>query len=116
TEKWIDWWKASMNSFEVNQEASKKFREETPVQTMSVRSYGRFYGLSIFSHRLAYVVDTSQSMKGDRITSLRDNFTQSLNSLKAQKPIPGQPHWQKPEIRYNIVDFGGDVVAMESQG
>ncbi|MDF3130884.1 VWA domain-containing protein [Kiritimatiellaeota bacterium B1221] len=113
TEEWIDWWKKTRSVFEVDRAASKKFWNETPVQTMSARSYGSFYGMSIYSHRLAYVVDTSLSMKGSRINSLRENFTQSLESLK---PVSGQVGWRKPEVRFNIIDFGGDVVAMESEG
>ncbi len=112
-ESWVEWWKKSRDTFKVSPEASRKFWNETPVQTMSARSYGGFYGMSIYSHRLAYVVDTSLSMKGSRIESLRENFTQSLESLK---PVPGQTDWKKPEVRFNIIDFGGDVVAMQSKG
>ena len=97
--EWVEWYKSHGENFEVDPAASKEYRKEQFVQRMSVPSYGFFYGLSIYSDRFCFVVDTSASMKGGRIKSLRENMTQTLNSLR------GNP-------LYNIIDFGGDVITM----
>jgi len=97
--EWVEWYKAHGENFEVDPEVTKEFRSTRWVTKMSVPSYGFFYGLSIFSDRFCFVVDTSASMRGGRIKSLRENMTQTLNALK------GTP-------QYNIVDFGGDVITM----
>ena len=111
---WAAWWKAEGADFAVDPEASAAFCGSTRVQDVIVPALGIFYGLSIFSDRLVYTVDTSKSMRGMRIYSLRENLIQSLHSLK--RSTEGALGRGRQEIKYNIVDFGGDVVVMDSRG
>ncbi len=98
-EEWKTWWGKNGAEFEVDPKAAAAFRKKTLVQNIRVPGNGFFYGLTIFSDRFCYVVDTSASMRGGRIESLRDNMTGSIKMLK-------------DHVMYNIVDFGGDVCVM----
>jgi len=98
-EEWREWWGKNGATFEVDADATAAYREKTRVQDVRVPGNGFFYGLTIYSDRFCYVVDTSASMRGDRIASLRDNMAGSIKMLK-------------DHVQYNIVDFGGDVVTM----
>ena len=60
--EWVEWYKSHGENFEVDPEATKEFRSTRWVTKMSVPSYGFFYGLSIYSDRFCFVVDTSGSM------------------------------------------------------
>ena len=70
----------------------------------SVESYpnGYFYSLPIYSDSFVYTVDTSASMKGNRIESLNENMEISCEQLLNK-------------AAYNIVDFGGDVEVMDKK-
>jgi len=111
---WTKWWTENQRTFEVDPAASKAYRAATRVQDVTIPPLGFFYGLPIYSDRLVYCVDSSASMKGDRIASLRHNMVESLTSLEAEKDpalFGNEVH-----VYFNIVDFGGDVVTMESGG
>lgn len=111
---WTKWWTENQRTFTVDPAASKAYRASTRVQDVTVPNHGFFYGLPIYSDRLVYCVDSSASMKGDRIASLRENMVESLNSLEAEKD-PAIFGFDA-HVYFNIVDFGGDVVSMESGG
>lgn len=100
---WAGWWKTNGPSFAVDAEASAAYRARTPVQRIDLVALGFFYSLPIQSDRICYVVDSSMSMKGDRIASLRRNLAESIDGLAKH-------------VRYDIVDFGGDVVVLEADG
>lgn len=102
-EAWAGWWTTNGPGFEVDAEASAAYRARTPVQRVDLVALGFFYSLPIQSDRICYVVDSSQSMKGDRIASLRRNLAESVDGLA--KPV-----------RYDIVDFGGDLTVLEADG
>ena len=63
---------------------------------MRVRTLGSFYDLGIYSAEFIYVVDTSASMKGERIKNLEVNLSSSTADLK-------EP------ARFNIIMFGGEI-------
>lgn len=113
-EAWKEWWRTHGAGFEVEPDASRKYRETTRVQDVDVPSLGYFYGLPIFSDHLVYVVDTSKSMHGARINSLRENLVSSLQSLRQTEKSTLRS--RSPRVYFNIVDFGGDVVTMEDDG
>jgi len=98
-EGWKDWWVKNQATFEVDPAASETFRKKTRVQDVNVPGNGFFYGLTIYSDRFCYVVDSSASMKGDRIESLRESMLASLEGLKEH-------------VMFNIVNFGGEVVIL----
>lgn len=102
-EAWAGWWATNGPSFEVNAEASAAYRARTPVQRVDLVALGFFYSLPIQSDRICYVVDSSMSMKGDRIASLRRNLAESIDGLAKH-------------VRYDIVDFGGDLTVLEADG
>ena len=114
-EDWREWWKKAGSEFTVDAAASAAYRRETDVEEVEIPSHGYFYGLPIYSNRLAYVVDTSLSMRGDRIKSLRENMAQSLRSLEPEDDDRRRRYGRRDDgIKYNIVDFGGDVVPMDA--
>lgn len=101
-EEWKGWWVKNLAEFEVDTAASEAFRKKTRIQDINVPGNGFFYGLTIYSDRFCYVVDSSASMKGDRIESLRESMLASLVGLK-------------PHVMFNIVNFGGEVVILYPQ-
>ena len=101
-DEWKKWWMENKNIFTVDPEASKSYREKTRPQDVDIPANGVFYNLKIFSDHFSYVVDSSLSMKGDRIASLKMNLTKSVLGLQEF-------------CFYNIVDFGGDVEAMDDE-
>ncbi|MDP6524268.1 MAG: HEAT repeat domain-containing protein [Kiritimatiellia bacterium] len=96
---WAAWWRKEGASFQVDEAASKEFRSTTRVQDVDVPGLGFFYGLQIVSDSFSYVVDSSASMRGPRIDSLKENMTSSVEGLAEH-------------VKFNIVDFGGDVEIM----
>ena len=75
------------------------FRTETSVGEMHVDALASFYSASVVSTRFAFVIDTSKSMKGDKIAELLDNLRMTLDSLPKQ-------------VRFNLVNFGGEVTVL----
>ncbi len=94
--QWSQWWTEQAATFTVDASRSKQFRQTYLPIDMHVPSNGDFYGLPIYSDRLCFVVDTSYSMKGDRIANLREQLTMSIESLEKS-------------VFFNLVDFGGKV-------
>jgi len=98
-ETWVKWWRTNGKDFAVDPAATATFRANNAVQDAPVPTTLYFYGLKIHSDRFSFVIDSSASMKGMRIYSLRKNLYNTCNAMK-------------PYINYNIVDFGGDVCVM----
>lgn len=98
-EGWDHWWKGAKTTFEPDAEKTKAFRAKYRVQDMNIPHLGFFYHLPIYSNRLAFVLDTSASMKGEKIASLKENLHSTLEALKRK-------------VYFNIVDFGGHVQVM----
>jgi HEAT repeat protein len=103
-EDWDAWWRTAGSSFTVDDSRSKAFREKVRVQDVIIPALGYFYNLPIYSDRICFVIDTSNSMAGDRIASLRSNLRDTLLQM------------QKGKVSYNIVDFGGRVEIMTRTG
>lgn len=97
---WRTWWDENRLTFEVDPQKTAAFRREFNVQDMRVESLGSFYDLDIYSDRVVFVLDTSMSMRGERINSLKVNLTQTLQTLK-------------PVVAFNVVDFGGLITLMK---
>lgn len=97
--EWEAWWRTTGGGFQVNEERSKAFRSKQRVQDMTVPALGSFYGMNIYSDHFSYVLDSSNSMKGSRMESLRRNMEESINSLT-------------PGVYFNITDFGGTLVSL----
>jgi len=68
-----------------------------------VQPNGYFYGLFIYSDRFCFVVDTSNSMRRERIDSLRSEMATTIKDMARH-------------VQYNIVDFGGNIVTMHEGG
>ena len=93
---WRQAWQELESTFEVNRGRTSTFRKENRVVDMYVRSLGAFYQHGIYSDRLVYVVDTSASMKGEKIKDLESNLAESAASLK-------------DPARFSILTFGGAI-------
>lgn len=99
-EEWSDWWGKNKASFHVDIVASQTFREKTRVQDVEAPTLGYFYSLPIYSDRLCFVVDSSNSMKNERIASLKENLMQTIQRMDNS-------------VAYNIVNFGGIIEIMK---
>ncbi len=102
-EEWTAWWRRVSDTFAVDPGKSEVFRKNFRVQDMAPEELGRFYGLPIYSDRVVFVVDTSTSMRGRRFNSLKSNLKETLEELK-------------PDVYFNIVDFGAVITAMHPRG
>ncbi|MEM1353758.1 MAG: hypothetical protein AAGH88_02630 [Planctomycetota bacterium] len=88
------WWRDNGEAFEVDLQATMRWRAQNPVQTAQVREWAGFYDAKVISDRPVFVVDASASMKGAQIESLKMTLSDTVLML--------------PEhIQFNIVDFGG---------
>ena len=97
--EWAAWWSKNSRTFQVDAEASAAYRESNRIQDVDIDGNGFFYGLILYSDRMSYVVDSSASMRGGRIESLTENMSGSIEQLKSH-------------VKFNIVDFGGDLNIM----
>lgn len=102
---WKQWWDEVKSDFRVDRERTHQFRAQNRVQDMGITAQptGQFYDLTLYSDRLVFVLDTSNSMRGDKIASLKKELSQTLKLLK-------------PHVRFNIVNFGGVVEVMQPAG
>ena len=94
SKQWQEWWDKAQESFKPDMEKTQTFRASYRVIDMFVPVNGEFYGLPIFSDKLCFVVDTSLSMKGDKITNLREQTNFTIDGLSKV-------------VQFNLVDFGG---------
>jgi hypothetical protein len=101
--KWRSWWDANRKTFKPNDAATADWRREHRVQDIKVRALTDFYGVGIFSDRIVFVLDTSASMRGDKIVSLKETMSQTLSHMP-------------DSMKFNIVDFGGIIRVMNSGG
>lgn len=97
-QEWQAWWESNKD-FKPDPVKTDAFRSQIRVQDVRCETLGFFYHAPIFSDRLAFVLDTSASMKGDKIENLKQNLTMTLESLAKH-------------VRFNVVDFGGHVAVM----
>jgi len=93
---WRKWFAGEGKALQRDPQRTAAFRESTKVGQMHVRSLANFYGARIVSDRVVFVIDTSRSMRGAKITELKENMHQTLGSLG-------------DEFRFNIVNFGGEL-------
>ena len=101
--KWRTWWAANRQTFKPGDKATAKWRREHRVQDINVRALMDFYGVDIISNRVVFVLDTSASMRGAKIASLKETMSRTLSDM--------------PEfVKFNIVDFGGVVRVMNGGG
>jgi hypothetical protein len=97
-EELTNWWKEAKPNFTPSRERTDAFRAEHRLNDLSVPSLSGFYGSRIISDRIAFVVDSSGSMQGEKIENLRQ---QSKDALI--------PFLKLSHVRANIIDFGGEV-------
>lgn len=102
-EEWITWYRGNVATLEIDPARTAEYLKENRVHDVRVPSLGSFYGLPIFSNALTFVVDSSGSMKGDRITSLQQNLAGTIRTMKTA-------------ATYNIVDFGADITRLSDRG
>jgi uncharacterized protein YegL len=102
-DEWQTWWQANAPTFRVDRARTAQFREQHAVQDMQVPALGSFYNLDIVSSRVVFVVDTSMSMRGDKISSLKTHLGSTLSMLHSA-------------VQFNVVDFGGLIGLMKPHG
>ena len=97
---WRRWWGEHGDAFRVDLEATAEFRRTHRVQDVAVAALAEFYGGKIISDRCVFVLDTSMSMKGEKIKELKVNIAATLGQMP-------------DHMRFNVVDFGGVVRVMK---
>lgn len=92
-------WRKQAGDLKRDPKRTAAFREKHSVGDMHVDALASFYSASVISTRFAFVIDTSKSMKGEKIDQLLDNLRMTLDEL--------------PKIvRFNLVNFGGEVTVL----
>ena len=100
----LAWKERFGKSFELNQKAFQDYKNTTSLRSTIVEPFNTdFYDLDIVSKNFVYVVDTSASMKGPRIESLKENLAPSIRRIRYKG------------TQFNIVDFGGDIVEFQTK-
>lgn len=94
--EWDAWWSKNKKTFKVDLAKTQSYRQSVRLQDVGVPSLGGFYQISIYSDHCCFVLDSSKSMKGKRIESLKENCKETISTLAKH-------------VMYNIVDFGGDL-------
>ena len=94
--EWELWWSKNKKSFKVDSGKTQAYRNSVRLQDVGVPSLGGFYQISIYSDHCCFVLDSSNSMKGKRIESLKGNCKETITTLAKH-------------VMYNIVDFGGNI-------
>jgi hypothetical protein len=95
-----DWAEEAANQ-EVDPAAVAEFVSKRHVRSIDFLNENTyFYDIPVLSEKFVYLVDTSASMKGGRIDSLRMSLMDSIYKISQKGTL------------YNIVDFGGDIVEM----
>lgn len=103
-EQWQQWWDEQREAgFAVDLDKTRAFRSTYRVQDMSLQGNVQFYGLQVPSDRFCFVLDSSNSMSGDRIEDLRANAEQTITSMPRH-------------VAFNLVDFGGRVAWFSESG
>lgn len=102
-EAFDQWWQINGEAFEVDKQASRKWRNANKIGTIQVKPVAGFYESAVISDRPVFSVDASKSMQGAQIESLK----QTLNDVVASFPR---------QVKFNIVDFGGHVRTLAAGG
>jgi len=102
-DEWRSWWNLNRKRFQVDEKATAQWRRHHRPQDMTPPALTTFYGANIVSDRLVFVLDTSASMKGEKIESLKANMEETLGSVLEF-------------MKFNIVDFGGTIRVMSPKG
>ena len=95
-ETWQRHWDSVKSDFTVDRPATLAFRKTKGQQDMQATALGFFYFLLVRSDRLVYVLDTSMSMRGERIANLKHNMKESIESLDST-------------VLFNVISFGGNI-------
>ena len=97
---WNGWWALHRETFQANPSATQMFRKRYHVKDMPVIPLADFYGIEIISSRMVFVLDTSASMKGEKIVKLKETMALTVEGL----PL---------DLMFNVVDFGGMIRVMK---
>jgi hypothetical protein len=73
---WDTWWKANRENFKFPGLAARAANRAEALQTRSM-----YYGLPIYASRLLFVIDTSKSMRGERIYAAKRELISAINAL-----------------------------------
>ena len=73
---WLEWWKTNRESFQFPLRGRAAAVKLKPAKATSL-----YYGLPIYAQRLAFVIDTSGSMRGLRIEAAKRELVNAINAL-----------------------------------
>lgn len=98
---WNEWWRKTEASFQFDpsKSATYRSRNKVPDVVIDFDVFARFYNLTIYSQRFVFTPDTSNSMKGERIDSLKQELGRCIGTIS-------------PLATWNVVTFGGLVDTM----
>lgn len=75
--KWQAWWQANRESFQFPPEAQRKAAKRVAAENASMA----YYGIPIYAQRLVFVIDTSYSMRGERIAAAKRELVKAIEGL-----------------------------------
>jgi hypothetical protein len=94
---WQRWWKDEHEHYEY-----PKRVKQAPYRSVALDMAGTYYGLPLFAERLVFVLDTSGSMQGPRITAAKRELVRAIAGL--------------PEhVQFGIVIFNSTVQTWQKQ-
>jgi hypothetical protein len=93
---WRRWWNDRRDEFKIDAAATRDYRRKTRVQDIQVEALAEFYEGQIVSARIVFVLDTSGSMLGKKIESLKSTMHNTLGAM---------PRYAK----FNVVSFASAI-------
>jgi hypothetical protein len=87
--KWKSWWAENRGKLKVVDKKSA----QSPI---NYGSFGEYYGIPICAKRVVFVLDTSLSMRGERIQAAKTELVRAINALP-------------PEVFFDVVAFDNSV-------
>lgn len=93
-EAFDEWWQANGEAFQVDKQATRKWRLANQIAEVQVEPVAGFYESAVISERPVFSVDASKSMAGAQIESLKETLNDVVDSFPER-------------VKFNIVDFGG---------
>jgi hypothetical protein len=73
---WAGWWKANQEKFRFLPRGARAVN-----RAEAVRSQSMYYGLPIYAAKVVFVLDTSGSMRGERIYAAKRELTSAISAL-----------------------------------
>jgi len=79
TQAWLKWWQENEKTYEYPKKAPPPL-----LRTIAAAGMGSYYGIPLYAQRMVFVIDTSGSMRGERIVAAKRDLTNAVMALNDQ--------------------------------